>query len=84
MTKDQIGSLIAKNLWKYFEFDLPDTPNRITKIVLKTLEANDLTIVTKDSLEPIYRCSGCGAQIARGKLCGFCVNWKPLARLEQR
>jgi hypothetical protein len=42
----EIEYLIAKRLWKVFEFELPDTPNRVARVVLKEL-ANEGFKITK-------------------------------------
>jgi hypothetical protein len=42
----EIQNLIAKRLWKVFEFELPDTPNQVAKVILKELE-NEGFIITK-------------------------------------
>jgi len=40
----EIENLIARRLWKVFEFHLPDTPNRVAKAVLKELDDNGYSI----------------------------------------
>jgi hypothetical protein len=34
----EIEDLVARRLWKVFEFELPDTPHRVVRVMLKELE----------------------------------------------
>jgi hypothetical protein len=40
----EIENLIAKRLWKVFQFHLPDTPNRVARAMLKELNDNGYII----------------------------------------
>jgi SAM-dependent methyltransferase len=40
----EIENLIARRLWKVFEFHLPDTPHRVARAMLKELNDNGYTI----------------------------------------
>jgi hypothetical protein len=39
-----LEKLIAKQLWHYFEFELPDTPQRIAKALLFIVDKGGYTI----------------------------------------
>ena len=80
MIPDSVGKMLAEGLWDQFEFELPDTPNRIVKAIFAYLEKNDLTIVTKLSLEPVIRCTGCGTQLIGARTCETCSNWISILR----
>jgi len=41
---EDVERLIANRLWKQFQFQLPDTPIRVTKTILKELADNGYTI----------------------------------------
>jgi hypothetical protein len=40
----EIENLIARRLWKVFEFHLPDTPHRVARAMLKELNDDGYTI----------------------------------------
>jgi hypothetical protein len=42
-----IEILIARRLWKVFQFHLPDTPNRVARAVLKELDDNGYSITKR-------------------------------------
>lgn len=44
MQATDLEKLIAKQLWHYFEFELPDTPQRVAKALLVILEKSNYTI----------------------------------------
>jgi len=43
----EIENLIARRLWKVFEFHLPDTPNRVARAVLKELDKNGYSVTKR-------------------------------------
>jgi hypothetical protein len=43
MTSD-LEKLIAKQLWNYFEFELPDTPQRVARALMVIVQKNGFTI----------------------------------------
>jgi hypothetical protein len=45
MNEAEIGLMLARVLWKQFEFELPDTPARVVKVIFKELEKNNYKIV---------------------------------------
>ena len=44
---DDIEKMIARRLWKVFQFHLPDTPNRVARAVLKELDDNGYSITKR-------------------------------------
>ena len=43
----EIENLIARRLWKVFQFHLPDTPNRVARAMLKELDDNGYSITKR-------------------------------------
>lgn len=44
---DDIEKMIARRLWKVFQFHLPDTPNRVARAMLKELDDNGYSITKR-------------------------------------
>ena len=44
---DDIEKMIARRLWKVFQFHLPDTPNRVARAMLKELDDNCYSITKR-------------------------------------
>jgi hypothetical protein len=50
MQATDLEKLIAKQLWHYFEFELPDTPQRVAKALFVILEKGGYTIAQNELL----------------------------------
>jgi len=44
MKTTDLEKLIAKQLWNYFEFELPDTPQRVARALIVIVEKGGYTI----------------------------------------
>lgn len=49
--ESEIASLLIKYLWQAFETSAPDTPQRITRVVLHALRTNGFTITKQGGNE---------------------------------
>ena len=52
----QLGKWMSAKLWRYFEFELPDTPGQIAAMLIHQLKAEGWNVMRQgDPVTPIMR-----------------------------